>query len=395
MNKFFKVIVVSLFAAASCLTSACGNKTDDTEEGKAMEIEKFDGEEKDICCDRLRKYLSLTDEDEMADFLTDHYGDNYDYQNVRMKWRSCGSEYYVAHLSENENCEGEYTEQTDKNYINFGMLTPGKTYFWKVTDSEGKTSSVDSFSVKDAPVRIITAQESSNIRDIGGWETENGRVKYGLLFRGGTLQNLTDRGKSMMKDALGIKTELDLRSSSDDHGQTKSLISEDLNYFKYSMCIYSYIIPEFKQEYPKTRRFDAYAPIAIKKCFEVLADESNYPIYFHCNAGADRTGTLAFLINGLLGVCFEDLTRDFEITSFSVYGKRWRSDIEDGCFDKSGVMQDDEWNFVAWNEMYELMMKYYSGGEGTLSQAVENYLINVCGVTSEQINNIKRIMLEN
>ena len=202
------------------------------------------------------------------------------------------------------------------------------------------------------------------------------------------------KGKSLMKNTLGIKTELDLRSSNDDHGQTNSLISDETNYIKHSMKQYSYIVPEFKQDFPKMRKFDATAPVAIKKCFEVLADESNYPIYFHCNAGADRTGTLAFLINGLLGVEIEDLTRDFETTSFSAYGKRWRSDIEDGCFDKSGVMQDDEMNFVAWNEMYSLIMKYYSSEDKTLSKAIENYLLKVCGVTLEQIENIKRIMLE-
>ena len=40
-----------------------------------------------------------------------------------------------------------------------------------------------------------------------------------------------------------------------------------------------------------------------------IADENRYPVYIHCTGGADRTGTLAFLINALLGVGEDDLIR--------------------------------------------------------------------------------------
>ena len=40
-------------------------------------------------------------------------------------------------------------------------------------------------------------------------------------------------------------------------------------------------------------------------------------VYFHCAGGADRTGSLAFLIEGLLGVSEEDLSKDYEVTYYS------------------------------------------------------------------------------
>ena len=40
-------------------------------------------------------------------------------------------------------------------------------------------------------------------------------------------------------------------------------------------------------------------------------------VYFHCHGGSDRTGTLAFLIEGLLGVSEEDLSKDYEVTYYS------------------------------------------------------------------------------
>ena len=55
------------------------------------------------------------------------------------------------------------------------------------------------------------------------------------------------------------------------------------------------------------------------------------PVYFHCIGGADRTGTLAFLIEALVGVSESDLSKDYELTSFDgVSGhSRKRNDNEE------------------------------------------------------------------
>ena len=55
---------------------------------------------------------------------------------------------------------------------------------------------------------------------------------------------------------------------------------------------------------------------AFTNAFRVFLDEKNYPIDFHCIAGADRTGSLAFILNALLGVDEEELWRDWEVTAF-------------------------------------------------------------------------------
>ena len=107
----------------------------------------------------------------------------------------------------------------------------------------------------------------------------------------------------------------------------------------------------------------------------------------------ELTCTVAFLINGLLGVSFEDLTKDFELTSFSSSGRRWRSDIQNGVFTLDGVMEDDPTtNYVGWNKMYKLLMNNY-GKNASLSEAIEQYLIEHCEIPQEQIDEVKRIML--
>jgi protein tyrosine/serine phosphatase len=47
---------------------------------------------------------------------------------------------------------------------------------------------------------------------------------------------------------------------------------------------------------------------------DVIAGNS---VYFHCTHGSDRTGTLAYLTEALLGVSDEDRNRDFDLTSLS------------------------------------------------------------------------------
>ena len=54
---------------------------------------------------------------------------------------------------------------------------------------------------------------------------------------------------------------------------------------------------------------------AMRDALKVFCDEANYPIYFHCKAGADRTGTLAFFLEGICGCSQTDIDIDYELTS--------------------------------------------------------------------------------
>jgi protein tyrosine/serine phosphatase len=47
-------------------------------------------------------------------------------------------------------------------------------------------------------------------------------------------------------------------------------------------------------------------------------------VYFHCRVGADRTGTLAYILEGLLGVSDEDRKQDYELTTLFGLADRTR-----------------------------------------------------------------------
>ncbi len=364
----------------------------------------YSGETVDLCTDTVREYLNAKKEKEQLNILIGHVGQNMAFQTALFSWSSDGvSKVYTVHFADNEAFENEITYETYHTSLGKqGCLIPGKTYYWKVTgDAEGSTSEVDCFQTLDAPVRYISTESIPNVRDIGGWKTEDGKkVKYAMLYRGGKTNpsggnTCAPEDRELFVKRLGVKTEIDLRTSgADDGDQTYSVFGDGVMYYKTPLTQFCYIFPDFEQTEPMSRSYDLRVKYSVQQIFELLAEEENYPIFFHCNGGADRTATVAFLINGLLGVSYEDLTRDCELTTFSPAGARWRSGVKNGKFDSSGVYQDNSDNYVAWGKMYDMMMEEYGTKDGKLSTAIENYLIEECALEKETLDVVRSIMLD-
>lgn len=333
----------------------------------------------------IDRYLAITDEEKAAEFWQGSYYHMAKGATFVAAWESAGNLWKV-YFSEDKQFTGVDPIMTTEQWIQIGGLMPGHTYYWKVVNTYGVSSEVRSVTMKETTVRWIDADGGDNIRDLGGWKTEDGKtVKYGLLYRGACIDGynggalLTQKGCSVFK-RLGIRSEFDLRGS--DVKLDGSAFGG--NYFKVTMTQYDYI---FDSKQTKT---------SLGKIFSMLSNPGFYPVYYHCNGGADRAGTLSFLINGLLGVSYADLTRDFELTCFSGRGKRLRSKLneETGLFEASGVMQNGGGNYIAWGPLYKTMMAEYGTGSGKLSDAIANFLIKECGVTQKEIDAVRSIMLE-
>jgi protein-tyrosine phosphatase len=198
----------------------------------------------------------------------------------------------------------------------------GTRYYWKVTarDADGRVveSPVRSFVTHDAPPRWIWVPEITNVRDMGGWPLPGGnrRVRQGMLYRSSEMNShltITEAGERLLVHELKIRTDLDLRCAPE---EVKSVLdASHVEWVNIPIGPYGSIVDDNWR--------DAY-----RRVFALLAQERRYPVLFHCWGGADRGGTLAFLIHGLLGVKLPDLVHDYELTSLSVWGPRSQASVE-------------------------------------------------------------------
>ena len=310
---------------------------------------------------------------------------------------------YEIEFSLTEDYQKSFKLYSRRNKIETRGLIPGKKYYYRINKYDYPDIYIKSgvLETKSGPGTFYTVEGMHNVRDLGGWKAENGKkINFDKIIRGGRTNAFedypyyTDEGYDVLTKSLGIKGEIDLRNSGDNYGQTHNFINEEYPYLLAPLSIDAEILPDFKQTEPVARRFNSNMPSTIKSIFSFLADETNYPVYVHCNAGADRTGTICMVIEGLLGVSVNDIYKEFELTSFSTYGQRWRSsiDAETMTFDPSGVMQDDNNNYVALGKCVNMLWNTYAPN-GTYQEAVTNYLKSVCNVTDEEINSFKNIML--
>ena len=347
----------------------------------------YDGGEVDILPDAVAGYLYANNK---ADYLY-KYDRNYaigdDVKGVKISWSKTGTSVYKLSVASDEEAKNEiYSYSGSSLSVTLYNLVPDKTYYYTVKDNYGNLIKNDSFKLA-SNVRAISCGNVTNMRDMGGRETPDGTVKYEMVYRSPEIANANGKATDVIVNELGIKTEIDLRFES-----TTDTISDKITKYTLGIVQWDYLFPGMNENRPS--QSTAIANLA--EIFRIFADKDNYPILFHCSAGADRTGTIAFLLNGLLGVSYEDLAEDFEITSF-YFGKRWRSDIVENngkySFDESGVMQDNPDNLVAFDKTYRYLLDTYGTDGGTLSGAIENYLKTVAGLTDYEIYSVKHLML--
>ena len=264
-------------------------------------------------------------------------------------------------------------------------LIPGHTYYCTVSAQIGDGGSEDEYKAvinATGRRRMIAVDGIGNVRDLGGLCTEDGKhVKYGLLFRGSRLNNNGMTLSQGDKDELlriGIRADLDLREDTSDklgsvYGVYRSPISNDIDYELFPLANKSY--------FDKLRVNDEYI-----KAMQWVIDElrDGKPVYFHCKTGADRTGTLAFLIESLLGVTEMDKSIDFELTSFFYdFGDPQSYAFRSRNINKTIEIADK--SAYNWEEMHKLLDSYYSGS--SFQQKVYNYFLKGIGkFTSSKIS---------
>ena len=236
------------------------------------------------------------------------------------------------------NSVASYVTANNGKLYNF---IPNQAYYWEsATDStkygyvkpigERRVISIDNTTPTDAQPK----HKMRNVRDLGGIKVDSdgdgtidGTIKYGKLFRSEKIWG-DENATAPYLTKLGINHELDLRASSEpvtsnednslpkitsDPGNANLQVFEIIHYgIDYTSNNANYILAR-----------DATARVMYEFVNAHNNGDDTYSLIFHCRIGADRTGTLAYLLEGLLGAPDEERYRDYELTVF--FGLRERT----------------------------------------------------------------------
>ena len=266
----------------------------------------------------------------------------------------------------------DYRVEKDSSNIDIYNLVPQRDYEYYVLGAEGDTLNYGRFFTEGTLHHLFLRPGLRNARDLGGWKTLDGHtVAYRKLYRGSRITGddgspsvyVNAQGREDAR-AAGIGAELDLR----DEGTMPSYspLGPGVTFCAPGFPLGgSVMLGEYQ------------ARVAQSFKFIVKSLRDGRGVYFHCSAGRDRTGTMAALLLGTLGVSEGDIGKEYELTYFaprgySMYGKTRINGIRNSCW---------------------YIRKNYGGKDKPFQECCENYLREI-GVSQQDIDEFKQLALE-
>lgn len=239
-------------------------------------------------------------------------------------------------------------------------LIPNKTYNYIVYDQEGQAirniygmNSNYGTITTEGEVRMIKLNGTRNVRDVGGWSTQDGtkKFKYGIIYRGAQLDEIVDEygRRPYFSPEAAINNlddrreffKLDIQSEIDARGENTSKTISDM-------------IRIDEQGIPESQGIDYYclsgtsyqgmASVNGYKNFVTFTNkileslESNKNIYMHCQEGTDRTGTYFLILKALCGINSDALIKDYELSSLWTSSTYNRARLQKGTLGSSSTI---------------------------------------------------------
>ena len=261
--------------------------------------------------------------------------------------------------------------------------------------------------------RHVSLDGQSNFRDIGGYETADGRrVKWGVVYRSGELHKLSD-SDVLKLESLGIKavanflTEKEIESRGHDRlpdgvrgiplpmeagnmGDLAEVVIEAR-----STGDFSKVPAEFNPEIHRLLITEAREYYA--RLLRELADPINRPMVYHCSHGVHRTGTATAILLSALGVPWETVREDYLLSN--KYRKkeidRRISELQLQAADTL-LVDPEQVDMTNIRAFYILEGSYI---DASLDEAVKRYgsmdayIHEGLGITDEEITSLRKQLL--
>jgi protein-tyrosine phosphatase len=229
--------------------------------------------------------------------------------------------------------------------------------------------------------RAIPLENASNLRDLGGWPTHDGRrVRFGLVYRAPALIGLSPTDMRSIA-ALGLRTTCDFRGVKESAANPVVLDGAAVQLLPIEPSVGAglrdilrtgqasgHVSPEDMLELLR-EAYVAYALTSFpryRQVFALLAADENLPLLMHCSAGKDRTGFGAALLLTALGVDWPHVLQDYLATN-----THWKREIA-GFFDlpapvKNALLSVHEPLLVA---AFDAAREKFGGMDAYLAEAI-------------------------
>ena len=237
-----------------------------------------------------------------------------------------------------------------------------------------------------------------NFRDLGGYFNRmNKQMRWGKIYRSGDLSHISDNDRKEL-NRLNIKTIIDLRSSNqakknpDIHTATSHInIPVEASSFN----------PEIRKRITDGSFLKGDAIIHTQDCYreiienhssqyahflDVLCDENNYPVLFHCRLGKDRTGLASFFLLKALDMPTAIIEEDFLLSNEGINKFRLISRGEE----LSEKMQE-AMTVISRADVLHLRYAVYCMKKK--SGSIEEYMENELNLDSYKKEKLKSILL--
>lgn len=169
--------------------------------------------------------------------------------------------------------------------------------------------------------RSVVFELVFNVRDLGGLPTVDGRTtRSGVLYRADGVHRLAGADLEKAR-GLGLRTVIDLRTEGEIERGGRFPVEEhrvDWHHLPILQRMWAddeLVATSGAVDFLCDRYVDMLCEggTSIARIVELVADGN--PALFHCAAGKDRTGVVAAVLLGLLGVPHEEIATDYHATA--------------------------------------------------------------------------------
>ncbi len=184
-------------------------------------------------------------------------------------------------------------------------------------------------------MRNLSIEGSYNVRDLGGYATGDGQsTRWHTFIRAGNLDKVSAAGSKQLID-YGVKTIIDLRDEWEVESYPNVFAqASDVQYINLPLIGNRLSWDEnwkaASEKYSQLHElYSTYLDECQPQIGAIMAAiaESTAGTVFHCHAGKDRTGLIAALVLGAVGVADEAIAADYAQTNDQIAPlvAEWRS----------------------------------------------------------------------